>query len=175
MDKRIVPLLLGLGLAALSACGRKGPLVLPRSGAPGPVQGLTAAAGEGGVVLRWTNPSKAVSGRPAAELAAVEIWVFDAGLPPGLGPLEPEAVERTARRARRIPRAEFAGLWGPGGEAAGVMTWTYATGPGTGAAPAFAVRVVDRKGRASAFSGPVAAESGRRAPGVDRPAAPGVC
>lgn len=166
MDKPAAPLLVALGLclAVAPACGRKGPLVTPKSGAPGPVQGLSAAAGEGGIVLRWTNPSRTVSGRPLGPLAAIEVWVFDGGLPAGPGRLDEETVDKTARRIR-LPREEFAALWGPGGEAAGVMTYLHAPAAGAEAAPAFAVRVVDRKGRVSAFAGPVAAEPVRRSPG----------
>ncbi len=167
MGKTAAPLLavLGLCLAAGPTCGRKGPLVTPKSGAPGPVRGLAAAAGEGGIVLRWTVPARTVAGRPLGPLAAVEVWIFDRGLPAGPGRLDDDAVEKTARRARRIPREEFAALWGPGGEAAGVMTYVHAPAGGAEAAPAFAVRVVDRKGRVSAFAGPVAVEPVRRSPG----------
>jgi predicted small lipoprotein YifL len=177
MDKRIATLLVGLCLAAVPACGRKGPLVLPASRAPLPVAGLTAVAGDGTAVLRWVNPVKSVSGKPLGPLAAVEIWVFDKPLPAGGRPLTSEAVEKSARLARKIPRGEFAAHGGGAGEAAGVMAYTYDL-PAGAAVPvklAFTVRVVDRKGRVSEFPAPAAVEISRRTPGVDRPAAPGVC
>lgn len=176
MDKRISAVLLALCLAAAPACGRKGPLVLPQGGAPLPVEGLTAVAGEGGIVLRWTNPVKAVSGKPLGPLEAVEVWIFDKGLPAGGGPITSETIEKSARLVRKIPRTAFGAHGGPGGEAARAMTFTYAPAPGTvvPARLAFAVRVVDRKGRASDFADPVAVETALRAPGVDRPAIPGV-
>ncbi len=177
MDKRIAMLFAGLCLAAGPACGRKGPLVLPPGRAPLPVAGLSAAAGRGAVVLRWIDPVKTVSGRPLGPLAAVEIWVFDRGLPAAGAPLTAGSVEKAARLAGRIPAAEFAVHRVPAGEGSGVMTFTYDLPPGTAvpAKLAFTVRVVDRKGRFSEFAAPAVVETPGRTPGVDRPAAPGVC
>ena len=166
MTRFVATLLIGLGLVTAPGCGRKGPLVVPRGGAPMPVEALTAAAAGGMIVLRWTNPTKAISGRPLGPLGAVEIWVFDKGLPAGSGPLTSEAIEKTARLVRKIPGKEIG--------ASGVMTFSYAL-PATAAAPeklAFAVRVFDAKGRASDFSAPVAVA--RKDAGVDPPAAEGV-
>ena len=121
-----------------------------------PVEALTAAAGDGTVVLRWTNPAKEISGRPLGPLAAVEVWVFDKGLPAGSGPLTSDAIEKTARLVRKIPGQEFGAFAGTAGEGAGVMTFSFPVPP-QAAAPAklaFTVRVFDRKGRASDFSAP---------------------
>ena len=166
MTKPVAALLIGLGLVTAPACGRKGPLVVPRGRAPMPVEALTAAAAGGTIVLRWMNPTKEISGRPLGPLGAVEVWVFDKGLPAGNGPLTSDTIEKAARLVRKIPGTEFG--------ASGVMTFSYAL-PTTAAAPeklAFAVRVFDAKGRASDFSAPVAVA--RKDAGVDPPAVEGV-
>ena len=167
--------LLVLSLAAASGCGRKGPLVLPPGRAPLPVEGLTAVPGEGQVILRWTNPAKEISGRPLGPLGGIEIWVFDRGLPEGEGALPADRIEKTARLAHKIPGREIAApAAGPGASAA-AMTFAYVLpkGPAAPAKLAFAVRVVDRRGRASEFAGPVAVDIPKN-PGVDRAAAEGV-
>jgi hypothetical protein len=178
MAKPLATLLLGLSLAFGPACGRKGPLVLPAGRAPLPVEGLSAVAGEGTVVLKWTNPVKAVSGRPLGPLKAVEIWVFEAGSPSGDRPLTSGEVERTARLAGTIPRREFGARSEASLESVGGMTFAYAVAPPPDAeAPlrlAFTVRVIDRAGRASDFAAPVAVEIARKAGGVDRTAREGV-
>lgn len=176
MTKPVATLLIGLWLAAAPACGRKGPLVAPLGRVPMPVEGLTAAAGDGMIVLRWTNPVKEISGRPLGPLGAVEIWVFDKGLPDGEGRLTSEAIEKTARLVRKIPGKEIGIAAGTEAEAPGVMTFSYAI-PAAAATPeklAFVVRVFDGKGRASEFSAPVAVDLTRKDTGVDRPAAEGV-
>jgi predicted small lipoprotein YifL len=175
MTRPVATLLLGLGLVVAPACGRKGPLVLPPGRAPMPVQALTATAGDGTVVLRWANPAKEISGRPLGPLAAIEIWVFDKGLPAGGGPLTSDVVEKTARLVRKIPRQEFVVIAAAAGEGAGVMTFIFPVSP-QAASPAklaFVVRVFDRKGRASDFSAPVAVEIIRKDAGIAGPAAAG--
>jgi predicted small lipoprotein YifL len=178
MLKTPATLLLGLGLVLVGApaCGRKGPLVLPPSRAPMAVDGLTAVAGEGGVLVRWTNPVKAVSGKPADVIETAEVWVFERELPPAGRPLSGDEVEKRARLVRRITRAEFAAFAAPAGSAPGTVAFLYL--PPSGAALpaklAFAVRVVDRKGRISDFAAPAAFEPVRRPPAVG-PSAPGRC
>jgi hypothetical protein len=170
MTKPVAALLIALGLASAAACGRKGPLVLPQGRAPLPVAGLTVVAGEGQVALRWTNPTKEISGRPLGALGAIEIWVFDQGLPEGgEGTRASDMIEKTARLVRRIPEREIAAYRPAEGEAPGTMTFAYAVPPGA-ASPAklaFAVRVFDRRGRASEFAGPVALDISRKVGGVD--------
>ncbi len=176
MTKSVATLLIGLGLATVPACGRKGPLTVPPGRAPLPVEALTAAAADGAIVLRWTNPTKEISGRPLGPLGAVEVWVFDRGLPSGKRPLTSDAIEKTARLVRKIPRREFGTLAGTEGKAPGVMTFTYAL-PAPAPfpeKPAFAVRVLDSKGRASEFSAAVAVDVVRKDAGVDPPAAASV-
>jgi predicted small lipoprotein YifL len=175
MTKPVATLLIGLSFAAAPACGRKGPLVLPPGRAPMPVQALTAVPGDGAIVLRWTNPAKEISGRPLGPLAAVEVWVFDKGLPGGGGPLTSDVVEKTARLVRKIRRQEFGAFAGTAAEGAGVMTLTFPVLPQavSPAKLAFAVRVFDRKGRASDFSPPAAVEIIRKNAGIARPAASG--
>lgn len=175
MTRSAATLLIGLWLAGAPACGRKGPLVAPAGRAPMPVEGLAAAAGDGTIVLRWTNPVKEISGRPLGALGAVEIWVFDKGLPDGEGRLTSEAIEKTARLVRKIPGREIGASAGTEGEAPGVMMFSYALP--AAAAPeklAFVVRVFDGHGRASEFSAPVAVDLAKKDAGVDRPAAEGV-
>jgi hypothetical protein len=170
MSKSCALLLAGLSLASVAACGRKGPLVLPPGLAPLPPAGLRAVAGEGRVDLSWSNPEKEISGRPLGAIGAIEVWVFDQGLPGGGEPLTSERIERSARLARKLPGREVAALTAARPDAPGVMTFTYVLPPGT-AAPAklaFAVRVVDRRGRVSEFAGPVEIEMTPRHAGFDR-------
>lgn len=176
MAKPVVLLLAGLALVSVPGCGRKGPLVLPPGRVPRPVSGLTASAAAGGVVLRWTNPVQEISGRPLGPLGAVEIWILDKGLPPGSGPLAGEAIERTGRLLRKIAGRELAGLAAGPGQGAGAMTFTCALPPSAPAPSklAFAVRVRDRRGRASEFAGPVAVDIPGPRAGVDRAPAEGV-
>ena len=97
MPRFAVAFLFGLSLVVAPACGRKGPLVLPPGRAPMPVLGLSASAGDGQVVLSWTNPSKEISGRPLGPIGAVEVWVFDRGIPEGGASLTADRIEKTAR------------------------------------------------------------------------------
>jgi predicted small lipoprotein YifL len=171
----LATLLIGLLLAAAPACGRKGPLELPPGGAPMPVEALAAVPGDGTVLLQWTNPAKSVSGRPLGPLEAVEIWIFDRGLTPGGQSLTADAVEKTARLVRRIQRQELGTFERTPGDASGGMAFTYALGPQAAPAKlAFMVRVIDRRGRASEFSAPVAVDLVRKEASIDRPAVEGV-
>ncbi len=173
MATRVATVLLGLGLLLAPACGRKGPLVLPPGRAPMPAEGLMAARVEGTVVLRWTNPVKEVSGRPLRSIGAVEVWVFDRGLPVASVPLAADTVEKTARLARKIAGPELAA---GGGEAPGLMTFVYALLPAA-AGPskiAFTVRVLDRRGRASEFCPPVIVDLAGKDAGIDPPPPSGV-
>ncbi len=143
MTKRPATILIGLGLAALAFCGRKGPLELPPGRDPGPVERLSAVWRDGAVVLTWANPAKTVSGHALGALREAEVWVFEgeapgAGIAPG-----PDAVERAARRAGRMAVAPAAD-----------SSFVYEPQPSGPASLAFTVRVFDRKGRASAFSPP---------------------
>jgi predicted small lipoprotein YifL len=176
MAKTVATLLLGLGLAVTPGCGRKGPLQMPPGRAPMAVAGLAAEAGEGAVLVRWTNPIKAVSGKPADAIETVEVWVFESRLPPAGRPPSDDEVEKNGRLVRRIARDEFAAFAAPGGSAPGALAFSYPLPPGAElpARLAFTVRVVDRKGRASEFAAPAAVEVGRRAP-ADGPPAPGRC
>ena len=156
MAKPLATLLIGLWLAASPACGRKGPLELPPGRAPMAVEGLTAVQRGGAAVLEWTNPGKAVSGRPIGPLRSVEIWVFDRGLQAGGRALTSAEVEKTARLARRIPEVEFAGFTARAGAPASKMAFPFVFDPGP-AGPktlTFTVRVLDREMRASDFSPP---------------------
>lgn len=158
MKRAAAILALGLALLPGQACGKKGPLQPPLSAGPKPVEGLTARQRAETVILEWTNPEKAVDGRPVGALEAVEIWVFDRGLPAGARPGPAAEVEKAARLARRIPRAEFASFRGPAEGASRSMAFAFVFDPGP-AGPkdlAFTVRVLDGKRRGSDFAAPVA-------------------
>jgi predicted small lipoprotein YifL len=160
MAKRLAALLAGLALAAGTACGRKGPLVLPQGGAPLPVERLSAVAKDGAVVLTWANPVKAVSGRPLGDPGGIEIWVFEREVPAAGVPPSPAAVEASARLVGRIS-----------GREAAAASFVFEPVPAGAKSLAFTVRVVDRKGRASDFSPPAVAEIVRapeRAPASSR-------
>ena len=164
MARPFATLILGLPLLVFPACGRKGPLVIPAGREPMAVEGLVAAQRGQVVLLEWTNPVKAVSGRPLTDLEAVEIWVFDGGLATDGRPFAPAEVEKTARLARRIPKEEFGNFRGRDGARDTGMAFSFAFDPGP-AGPrrlAFAVRVFDVKGRASDFAPPVAVEIVRK-------------
>jgi hypothetical protein len=141
------------------------------------VQGLTAVQRGAIVVLEWTNPVKAVTGRPLKVIEMAEVWVFDNGLTAAGHPLVTAEVEKTARLARRIPKEEFASFKGRDGARVDEMVFPYVFDPGP-AGPkslAFSVRVFDAKGRASDFSPPVTVEIVRENTSVDRSAAKSVC
>lgn len=176
MTKPLATLTIGLCLALAPGCGRKGPLVLPPGGAPMPVEALTAVPGDGTVLLSWANPAKAVSGKPVGALDAVEVWVFDKGLPALGRPLASVDIEKSARLVRRIPRQEFAAHAGAAGEASRAMTFAYAivSLPAAPTKLAFTVRVFDRKGRASDFAAPAAVDLARKDARLDPPAVEGV-
>jgi hypothetical protein len=176
MTKRLVPFLVGLGLVLCPGCGRKGPLILPQGGAPQVVEGLTAVQEGSAVVLEWTNPGKTVAGHPLEPLSAVEIWVFERGLPVAGRALASADVEKTARLVRRIPREEFGRFGAPTGRPAGMsFPFVFDPGPAGPKTLAFTVRVFDIKGRASDFSAPAAADIVRKDAPIDRPATKGVC
>ena len=160
MARPFATLILGLLIVAGSACGRKGPLEIPLGREPMAVEGLTALQRGQVVYLEWTNPVKAVSGRPLTVLEAVEIWVFDLDLPPGGGALPSAEVEKKARLARRIPKEEFGSSQGRSGAGESGMAFSFVFDPGP-AGPkslAFTLRVLDSAKRASGFTAPVAVE-----------------
>lgn len=160
MARSFATFILGLSLVAWPACGRKGPLEVPPGREPLAVEALTAVQRGEVVILEWTNPTKAVSGRPLTEIEAIEVWVFDRGLPAGGRPLTPAEVEKTARLAGRIARAEFASFQAHAGARASGMAFPFVFDPGP-AGPkslAFTVRVLDGKKRASDFAAPAAAD-----------------
>lgn len=158
MKRAAAILALGLALLTGAACGKKGPLQPPLSAGPKPVEGLTARQRAGTVILGWANPEKAVDGRPVGTLEAVEVWVFDQGLPAGARPGREADVERAARLARRIPRSEFASFQGPaeGPTRRMAFPFVFEPVPEGPKALAFTVRVFDGKRRASEFASPVA-------------------
>lgn len=158
MARPFATLILGLLIVAFPACGRKGPLEVPAGHEPMAVEGLTALQRGQAVYLEWTNPVKAVSGRPLTVLETVEIWVFDRGLPPGGGALPSAEVEKKARLARRIPKEEFGSFQSrPGVRESGMnFPFVFDPGPAGPKSLAFAVRVIDSKKRASDFAMPAA-------------------
>jgi predicted small lipoprotein YifL len=160
MARPFATLILGLPLLVFPACGRKGPLEIPPGREPMAVEGLTALQRGQVVYLEWTNPVKAVSGRPLTVLGTVEIWVFDRGLPAGGRPLVTSEVEKTARLARRIPEEEFGSFQGRSGARESGMNFPFVFDPSpTGPKSlAFTLRVLDSAKRASDFSPPAAVD-----------------
>jgi len=142
-------LALGLALLCAPACGRKGPLRPPVSPRPQGVRDLTARQRGASVVLAWTNPSRAVDGRPLRVLQAAEVWVLDLG-PEGVkGPLKLRDFEARASRESRVPLQESR-------PTAGGMAVYPPSGAGFRKTTlAFSVRVLDEKGRPSEFAAPV--------------------
>lgn len=160
MARPFATLILGLPLLVFPACGRKGPLEIPPGREPMTVEGLAAAQRGQVVFLEWTNPVKAVSGRPLTDIETIEIWVFDSGLPAGGRPFASTEVEKTARLARQIPTEEFGSFQGRAGGRDSGMAFPFVFDPGP-AGPkrlAFAVRVIDSKKRASDFTVPAAVD-----------------
>jgi predicted small lipoprotein YifL len=151
MTKRYTTLLIGLGLAVVAACGRKGPLELPPGRAPMAVERLSAVWKDGAVVLDWANPAKTVSGHVLDALREAEIWVFEGDAASIGSSLDPGAVEKAARRAGRLAVAPAA-----------ASTFVFQPPPSGPASLAFTVRVFDRKGRASAFSAPAVVDIVRK-------------
>jgi len=142
MTKRLAALfIMGLFIAAVAGCGRKGPLGLPPGRAPMAVERLSAALEDGAVRLTWTNPVKTVAGNALGPLAVVEVWIFDKDLPAAGSVPTPEAVEKKARLARRLEA-----------EDAAAASFTFEPVPAGVKSLAFTLRVIDRKGRASEFS-----------------------
>jgi len=133
-----------LGVALAPACGRKGPLELPPGRTPQPVAGFAAAAENGDVVLTWVNPAKTVAGTPLGPLEQVEIWIFERDAPAPGTVLTAEAVEKTARLLTRI----FADSRGE------ALSHRLRLAAVEEKRIAFTARVLDRKGRVSAFSPP---------------------
>jgi predicted small lipoprotein YifL len=156
MARPFATLLLGLGLVAGLACGRKGPLELPPGREPAAVEGLAAFQRGDTVVLEWTNPVKAVSGRPLAGLDAVEVWVFDRGRPAGGRAPSSAEVDKEARLLRRIPQEDLGRYQRNPGERNARMVFAYAfiTGAVVPKSLAFSVRALDAKKRASEFAVP---------------------
>lgn len=152
MARPFATLLLGLGLVAGLACGRKGPLELPAGREPMTVEGLAAFQRGQVIVVEWSNPVKAVSGHPLEAVETVEIWVFDRSLPAD--------VEKQARLARRIPKEEFGSFQGRSAARESGMSFPFVFDPGP-AGPrslAFTVRTLDAKKRASEFAAPAAVD-----------------
>jgi len=58
----------------LTACGRKGELIIPGTVLPAGVTDLRATQGEASVVLAFTKPDKNTAGNPLTDLAGFTIW-----------------------------------------------------------------------------------------------------
>ncbi len=141
MTRTAGTLILGLAILAAPGCGRKGPLMLPPSGDPMPVEKVSAVLEQGAIVLAWTNPDKTVSGKPLGPIGSVEIWVFEKDVPAAGTVPAPEEVTRRGRLLlKTVPD-----------DGAAVMSRSLPVPEGAKSL-AFTVRVRGRRGRASGFS-----------------------
>jgi hypothetical protein len=70
----LVGVLLLAGLPAVAACGKKGPPLPPLTLTPGRIEDLAIARREESVRVRLTVPQTSTDGRPARDLAAVEVY-----------------------------------------------------------------------------------------------------
>lgn len=153
-------LLLGMAILAGTACGRKGPLELPPGREPMAVEKPAAFQRGDKIVLEWTNPDRAVSGRPL-DVAAVEIRALEEAFE--TAPPSPQAgdVEKRAEPALRIKRDEFPRHRTAPGMDDLKMRYEHAfDGRRAGSVRySFLIRVFDGSGRASEFGPPVTIET----------------
>jgi predicted small lipoprotein YifL len=157
-----LPNTLALGCALLSAvaCGRKGPLELPFSRIPGPVEDVVVTQRGDRAILEWTNPGRNIDGHPPVDVEAVEIWSVQAdaggaGSPPKAG--DPGT---SGRLVVRLAKADLALVPGTGGGGSPRWTASVPLEANTSGAPrrAFILRVLANGRKSSEFSPPVSFE-----------------
>lgn len=153
-------LVLGLAILAGPACGRKGPLELPPGREPMAVEKPAAFQRGDKVVLEWTNPDRAVSGRPLA-VAAAEIRVLEEASDDAPPSLRAADVEKRTKPVLRIKRDEFPRYRTDPGTETLKMSYEHAfDGHRAGSVRfSFSIRVFDGSGRASEFCPPVTVET----------------
>ncbi len=152
-------LLPGWILLAAVACGRKGPLELPYSRIPAPVEDVVVYQRGDRAVLEWTNPETNIDGHPPVGLEAVEIWLVSSG-PAAAGPaLTSQDFEKAGRMLVRLTGDDLASL--DPARSGGVPPRLTTSVPLDGSPPAvraFSFRVRANGERLSDFSPPVSLE-----------------
>ncbi len=147
-------LLPGWILLAAVACGRKGPLELPYSRIPAPVEDVVVYQRGDRAVLEWTNPEKNIDGHPPVNVEAVEIWLASGGPALTSGDLE-----KFGRMIVRLTEDDLASF-NPD-RRGGIPPRLTTSVPLDGSPPtarAFSLRVQANGKRLSDFSPPVSLE-----------------
>ncbi len=151
-------ILLGWALFAAAGCGRKGPLEMPRSRIPAPVENVTVTQRGDGAVVEWGHSGKNIDGHPPVEIEAVEIWAVFADLAGGGFPTLPADVEREGRRIVRLTARELAPLPATGDGSRWVALVPLGGARSAAAVRALSLRVQANGTKLSDFSKPVAFE-----------------
>jgi predicted small lipoprotein YifL len=101
------PLLLALVLlSGLTACGKKGALLLPLSNVPSPPTEVTVFQRGRNVTVEWKNPTSYIDGHPLEGLSAVEVWLLRTPLEsdkPAPRPPAPQEFGSQAKMLARLP------------------------------------------------------------------------
>jgi predicted small lipoprotein YifL len=162
MARRVVLLFLLLsGLTVLPGCGKKGPIQVPLVRTPQTAQKFSVFQRGGKVFLNWMNPEATIAGSPIGDVAAVEIWLIKEERSGGgvAKKWSGAEFENKAELLTRISADQFSGL--RAAEAAGneLRYFYLPEGKDFGSKTlTFALRVRDKKMRASGFTEPVSLE-----------------
>ncbi len=152
MKKTAVLLLL---LAALSACGRKGPLLPPVVRVPQKPSAVTVEQRGGTFFISWANPTKNIDGSLLDAVSEIEIWVLEVEKSPASAPeVFPKTFEEKARQAALIKKDQLPSLLiEKGNDTRGYIHPFTPAASGIGKVKfVFAVRAKDARSRASEFS-----------------------
>lgn len=144
----------------LVACGKKGPLQLPLAVTPQAATDITLVQRGAKVVLRWSNPTSTIDGKPIKAVSEVEVWMTE----------EKKAEGNRARLTLQEfeEKAKLVATLGKGTlppapekpEKAGSLMYVYALGPQQigHSVLTYSLRVRDEKRRLSPFSEPLSLE-----------------
>lgn len=144
-----------VGIIFFAGCGKKGPIYPPLPLIPMTAQDVNVLQKGNEVMLRWVNPTTYEDGNLLADISKVEIWLLEREVTPEEEPVPSDIFAKagqmfltigqddfaghTSEEDRDPPRLEYAYRM----EKAQRAKWLY-----------FSFRVIDRRGRASLFSGP---------------------